>query len=266
MSNHAFPKAAKYPDLKHIYAQCSGPGALELAEFLACKMGLSSGARLLDVGCNRGIQGCFLAREFGARVTAMDPWDDRMDARPMVEHAVENAAKWGVAHLVQTLGRGVPDTGLEAESFDFVYSTTALEMVRAIGGDGLYMACMKEILRLLKPGGVFGLAEPMHLERPVPEDLRPLVTTGEFPWADCFVSLADTANTLGSAGFEILEAAYAPDARRWWLEFAANDPFCLAEPEGDPLILKVDGGRWASVGYVIARKHAPSAENGGDHS
>ncbi len=254
MTKQAFPKANKYTNLKEIYAQCSGPGALELTEFLAHKMGLLPGARLLDVGCNRGVQSCFLAREFGVRVVAMDPWNDRMDGRPMVEHAAENAARWGVADMVRPIKLGVPDTGLEADSFDYVYSTTALEMVRALGGEDLYLACVEEILRVLKPGGVFGLAEPMHLDRPIPADLRPLVTTGEFAWADCFVTVGQTADALQEAGFEIMEAAYAPDSWRWWMEFVENDPFCIADPENDPKILLADGGRWASVGFVIANK------------
>ena len=40
----------KYPDLETIYAQCSGPGGLKLAEFMAEKMQLQYNKRLLDVG------------------------------------------------------------------------------------------------------------------------------------------------------------------------------------------------------------------------
>lgn len=254
MRVNAFLKAKKYSNLKEIYAQCSGPGALELAEFIADKMGLVSGSSLLDVGCNRGVQSCFLAREYGVRVVAIDPWDDRMDGRPMIEHAAENADKWGVSDKVLPIKLGVPETGLPADSFDYVYSSTALEMVRALGGERLYLACLEEILRVLKPNGVFGLAEPMHLDRPIPEDLRPLVTAGEFPWADCFVTVAQTSQALRKAGFEIMEAAYAPDSWRWWLEFAENDPFCLADPDDDPKILRADGGRWTSLGCIIAAK------------
>jgi hypothetical protein len=32
-----YPKASKYPDLDTIYTQCSGPGGLKLAEFMADK-------------------------------------------------------------------------------------------------------------------------------------------------------------------------------------------------------------------------------------
>jgi hypothetical protein len=60
---NAYPKAAQYPDLNTIYVECSGPGGLLLAEFLADKMGLHPGARLLDIGIEHGYQTCFLAKE-----------------------------------------------------------------------------------------------------------------------------------------------------------------------------------------------------------
>ncbi|MGY0488368.1 hypothetical protein [Streptomyces sp. WG-D5] len=55
-----------------------------------------------------------------------------------------------------------------------------------------YQAALGEIHRILRPGGVFGLGEPMHLEVPIPEDLRSYVTKGEFCWADCFSDLSGT--------------------------------------------------------------------------
>ena len=43
-----YQKSRKYDDLKLIYSQCSGPGGLKLAEFMAEKMGIASGSFLLD--------------------------------------------------------------------------------------------------------------------------------------------------------------------------------------------------------------------------
>ena len=37
-----YPRANRYPDLEMIYKQCSGPGGLKLAEFMAEKMDLQA--------------------------------------------------------------------------------------------------------------------------------------------------------------------------------------------------------------------------------
>jgi cyclopropane fatty-acyl-phospholipid synthase-like methyltransferase len=95
-----YPKAAKYPDLNTIYAECSGPGGLQLTEFLAEKMRLRPGARLLDIGIEYGCQTCFLAKEYGLQVIAIDPDNDRTDGVPHIEHLLRNARTWGVENQV----------------------------------------------------------------------------------------------------------------------------------------------------------------------
>lgn len=65
MPEFRFQKSLKYTDYDAIYEQCSGPGGLQLAEFMAEKMRLSEGKKLLDVGANWGYQTCFLAKEYG---------------------------------------------------------------------------------------------------------------------------------------------------------------------------------------------------------
>lgn len=256
MTQIHYTKSARYTDLSGIYEQCSGPGGLRLSDFMAQKMGLTPGARMLDVGCNRGVQSCFLAREYGVSIVGVDPWDDREQGDAMVEHVRRNAEEWGVSNAVLAQKIGVPDTNFASQSFDFAHSTTALEMVRGLSGEDGYLACLGEILRVLRLGGVFGLGEPMHLDVPLPEDLEPYVSQEEFPWKECFRDIHSTVADVRRAGFDILESGYAPDARDWWMEYAEHDPFCKKNPDGDPTTLAVDNGRWTSFGYVIARKPA----------
>ncbi len=254
MPTFSYSKSTKYTDYDTIYEQCSGPGGLQLAEFMAEKMGISPGGKLLDVGSNRGYQTCFLAKEYGVFVVGIDPWDDREQGDPMVEHLRRNAEEWGVENSVVAIQAGVPETHFASDSFDYVYSTTALEMVRVSQGIDGYMACLKEILRVLKPGGVFGLGEPMHLDVEIPPDLEPYVSQDEYSWKECFRSLRETLELVASAGYEISEAEYAPDSWEWWMTYAEHDPFCKKDPDGDPKTLAVDGGRWTSFGYIIGRK------------
>jgi len=254
MSEFQYDKSKKYTDYDTIYAQCSGPGGLQLAEFMAEKMRVVAGTKLLDVGSNRGYQTCFLAKEYDVFAVCIDPWDDRIDGRPMIEHLRENAEKWSVQNSVLGIKAGVPETNLASETFDYVYSTTALEMVRVAQGIECYLKCLGEIYRVLNPGGIFGLGEPMHLDVEIPSDLLPYVSQDEYPWKECFRSLPETTELVRSAGFEIIEAEYAPDTHQWWTTYARHDPFCKKEPEDDPKTLEVDGGRWTSFGYIISKK------------
>jgi cyclopropane fatty-acyl-phospholipid synthase-like methyltransferase len=254
MHTSTYPRASKYPDLETIYAQCSGPGGLKLAEFMAEKMQLQSNKRLLDVGTYRGYQSCFLAKEYGVFVVGIDPWSDRDSGRIHIEYLMDNAQAWGVSELVLGIQVGVPDTRFAENTFDYVYSTTTLEMIRGLEGEEAYRECLAEIYRVLKPGGVFGLGEPMHFDVDIPADLAPLVTQGSGAWADCFATIQETESACDSVGLEIIEADYAPDARLWWEEYAEYDPACQMDLDGDRRAIQVDNGRWLSFGYVVAKK------------
>jgi SAM-dependent methyltransferase len=131
-------------------------------------------------------------------------------------------------------------------------------MVRGLFGVEYYQKCLAEIYRILRPGGIFGLGEPMHPDTPIPADLFPIYTKGEGVgpegWADCFATIAETVDLCREAGFEVLEADYADDAWNWWKEFVNHDPHCQTDSGGEAKIIRQDGGRWLSYGYVIAQK------------
>jgi len=254
-ANYDDHKSAKYADLDTVYAQCSGPGGLKLAEFIADKLTLKSGNLLLDIGVNRGYQTCFLAREYGVFAVGVDPWNDRSDpGLPHVEFLMRNARSWGVQDRVLGIKVGVPDTGFADGSFDAAYSTTTFEMIRGFEGEEKYRECLSEVLRVLRPGGLFGFGEPMHLNAKIPSELVPIVTRGKPAWVDFLGTVQETVEAFRTVGFQVLEADYAPDARLWWEEYCQHDPGCRTDPDGDPLTLRVDDGRWFSFGYVIARK------------
>lgn len=148
-----------------------------------------------------GYPSCFLAKEYGVFVVGIDPWSNRESGRWHIEHLRDDAQLWGVSERVLGVRVGVPDTRFAANTFDAVYSTTTLEMIRGIEGEPAYRQCLAEIYRVLKPGGVFGLGELMHLEVEMPVDLAPLVAQGPLAWVDCFATVRETEAARHSLGW-----------------------------------------------------------------
>ena len=230
-------KSKKYNDFVKIYKNCSGPGTIELAEFLAEKMGLETGKRMLDVGFYRGYQTCFLAKEYGVNIIGIDPGGKLGDTRYGVAPLMENAREFGVEYQVFGVGTGVPESKLPAESFDYAYTTNCLHMTRVSKGEGRYLECIKEIHRLLKKGGILGLGEPMHFD--VPKDDRQYAAA----------NVVSNVKTIAEAGFEILDSGYCDDGVRWWRDYCTNSHDMDATR-----YINADEGKWLTMGFVIAVK------------
>lgn len=251
-ANIDYEKSVKYTDFETIYTECSGPGGLKLAEFIASKLALKPQDRLLDIGLHGGYQTCFLAKEYGVFAVGIDPGDDHgKPGTSSVDRLMRNAQSWGVQDRILGIKVGVPDTKFAENSFDAAYSTTTLEMIRGWASEEEYRECLSEVLRVLRPGGLFGYGDPMHFDVEMPPELVPLVTH----WVDFFVTLRETVEAFRDVGFEIIEADYAPDARLWWEEYRQYDPDCRANAlDIDAQAIQVDRGRWLTYGYVIAKK------------
>lgn len=244
-------RSLKYIDLKTVYAQCSGPGGLKLTEFIAEKMDIKNGKRLVDIGVYRGYQTCFMAKEYDIDIVGIDPWNDRIEGIPHIDFLMKNAADFGVTNRIMGVKSGVPESMLPTDCFDYAYSTTTLEMIRGYQGMEAYIASLKEIHRILKRGGVFGLGEPMHFDIPIPDDLAPYVKNNQ--WETCFATIEDTEEAVKQAGFSILQSGYCDEADNWWKEFSEYAPGYDAVDD-DNIVIRNNNNRWLSFGYVIAVK------------
>jgi cyclopropane fatty-acyl-phospholipid synthase-like methyltransferase len=247
-----YKKADKYKDLKFVYSQCSGPGGLKLAEFLANKMNLTKDEFLLDIGMNRGLQTCFLVKEYKVNAIGIDPWDDRITKKPHVEHLKENADILKIDKKILGIKTGVPDTGFADNSFRAIYSTTTFEMIRGMKSYEEYLSSLKEVLRILKPNGIFAYGEPIHLDIELSKEEKKIV---ENVWSNCFSTLENTIKSFKECGFKILEFGIPDDAVNWWNEFAEYDLFCNNDDSNSEVnAIKILNNKWLSFGYIIATK------------
>lgn len=244
-----YTKSQQYSDYHEEQNKTGGPGGLKLAEFFAEKMAIKEGKKLIDIGFFRGYQTCFLAKEYGVDIVAIDPGGTIFGMEYGIEPLMENARAWGVDHKVLGIKTGVPDTLLPCNTFDYAYTTTCLEMLRANGGANAYAAALREIHRILKKGGILGLGEPMRRDVPLSDEHA--MYCEKFSFDQCFVTDEETKTAVVEAGFKVLEYGYCEDASDWWREHVSHD-----DPNVDytkAIHLLNDSG-WLSFGYVIAVK------------
>lgn len=123
---------------------------------------------MVDIGIFKGYQTCFLAKEYGVDVVAVDPGGFRDENLTCVDCLMGNAAQFGVTNQVIGVRSALPDSLLPGDCFDFACCANTLEMIRGSRGKAAYLAALKEIHRILKPGGTFGMGEPMTWTRPSP--------------------------------------------------------------------------------------------------
>ena len=117
------------------------------------------GKRVLDIGCGLGGPAFFLARNYGANVVGTD-----LEPQ-LIETARQRAKKDGLEAQTEVQVVEAGPLGFPDESFDFVVSSGAFTQI----SNKLEM--FKEVLRVLKPGGVFSCYDWMKSNGDYSEDM-----------------------------------------------------------------------------------------------
>lgn len=115
--------------------------------YLALKMGIQEGSKVLDVGCGVGGPAREIAKFSGANIVGLNNNDYQ------IERATHYAKKEGLANQLSYVKGDFMQMSFPDNSFDAVYAIEAT--VHAPSLEGIY----SEIFRVLKPGGVFGVYE-----------------------------------------------------------------------------------------------------------
>ncbi|MBK8940939.1 MAG: class I SAM-dependent methyltransferase [Polyangiaceae bacterium] len=173
-------------DVRALLGDSWHPGGLELTLAVGERLGLASGARVLDVACGKGTSLLALEARFGVQGVGMD-------ARARPTDAATPRMVRGDAHQIP----------FEGGSFDAVVCECALSTFHD------QLGALREMERVLKPGGRLAVTD-MSVEGTVPETLSEWVHTGT-----C-LSGALTAEAYGraleEAGLTVLERWDASDA------------------------------------------------------
>lgn len=129
-----------------------------------------AGKRILDLGCGVGEAGIYMAKK-GARVQAVDISPE------MVKYARRRAARYGVSIRARVMVAEALD--YTENSFDGVFGNGILHHTD-------YRQSLKEVYRVLKPGGVGVFVEPLahnpviNLYRRIAQEVR---TADERPFS-----------------------------------------------------------------------------------
>jgi len=164
------------------------PGGPALTGRLGCLMELGPGTRLLDVAAGRGGSVIYLAREFGCRVVGID-------------YGVANGAAAGRLARAAGLERRVALAAGDAERLPFAdrrFDAVICECAFCTFPDK--RAAAAELARVVRPGGVVGLADLVRRGR-LPAHLDDLLA-----WIACIADARppeEYAGHLAAAGFEV---------------------------------------------------------------
>jgi len=138
----------------------SREGKLALREQLLDQLALKGDEKVLDVGCGRGLLAIGAAKRLkNGKVTGIDLWNPEELSGNSAEAARENAKTEGVADRVRFDTVDARKLVYPDGFFDAVISSNALH---TLADDGERGQALKEMLRVLKPGGrlvIFDTAE-----------------------------------------------------------------------------------------------------------
>jgi len=121
---------------------------------------LDGDEKVLDVGCGLGRMTISVAKRLkGERVIGIDIWDKMEILGNSLENAYANAEIEGVRDKVEFRTGNVLDLQFPENSFDLVTSSSVINNLHTKADK---MKSLKEVFRVLKPGGKFLMIEPLR--------------------------------------------------------------------------------------------------------
>lgn len=201
--------------------------------YLAAKIGIKDGDKVLDVGCGVGGPAREIAKFTGAHITGLNNNDYQ------IERATRYAQKEGLSHQLDFVkgdfmvyplllnlslapANSTQQMSFPENSFDCVYAIEAT--VHAPSLEGVY----SQIFKVLKPGGVFGVYEWLMTDKYDNDnehhrEIRLGIEIGD--GISNMVKISEGLAAIKAAGFELElheDLAKRPDATPWYYPLAGD--------------------------------------------
>lgn len=238
-----FPRSARYhPDWIRGSAS-GGANSLWLTEWLAAKLELRPGMRVLDLGCGRSASSIFLRREFGVQVWATDLWFSASEIAQRIRDAnVEDGV-----FPVHADARSLPFAS------DFFDAIVSIDSFCYYGTDDLYL---NYLARFVRPDGQIGIAGAglvREIEGTLPEHLRSWWT----PELWCFHPPQWWRKHWERTGIvEVSVADAMPDGWQRWLDW---HHFIAPDNELEIKTLEADRGDYLGYTRLVGRRRGEVA-------
>ena len=170
------------------------PGGLALSKLMADRMGVNGESNLLDIACGDGKTTTYLARSLGCMVSGIDASPEMIAS---AEHLAEDLRVSDKTDFKVALAGEIPH---DADSFTAAISEcslcTFLDKYQAV----------KEITRVLEPGGIFGLNDvTVQNHKELDEELRSLL--GRVACVADALSAEEYVQLFERAGFKLLSTS-----------------------------------------------------------
>ncbi|MHA1965680.1 MAG: class I SAM-dependent methyltransferase [Candidatus Thorarchaeota archaeon] len=140
------------------------PGGLALSKLMATKMGIDENSTVLDIACGDGKTAAYLSRSLGCRVLGIDASQEMIDSAKQLAEDLRVSDR--TDFMVALAGKIPHDDNTFTAAISECSLCTFFDKVQAV----------KEITRVLKPEGIFGLNDvTVRNHDELDEELRSLL-------------------------------------------------------------------------------------------
>jgi SAM-dependent methyltransferase len=243
LQSKRFPRSNRY-DPEWIINNQMGPNPLWLTEWLCEKIPLTSGMRVLDLGCGKALSSIFLAKEYRVQVWAADLWIKATDNYARI-------LQTGIGDCVFPIQADARSLPFAKGYFDAILCTDSYIY---FGTDDLYL---DYLLRFVKSGSQIGITVPgfmRELKGELPEHLLPFWAQECWTWhtVDWWRWHWERTGLVKEVSADIL-----PDGWKLWLQWkkarakmGCKDPALLSDIQ----VLETDRGQCMGFIRMVASR------------